>query len=157
MLSLRCTPLTFLLTGFSWLLLSALLAIATLIGMVKGTPLPSWWKTIHVHSALVGGLLQLVMGGFFLSLARSSELKDAYSESRPGLYFTFNSAVIALLIGFWSGQMMVAGLAGLILIGVGLSLWQTAWAHVPEEIQQPDGAGLGFPAPLIPLLVWPAH
>lgn len=153
MIHLPCTPLTFLLTGFAWLLLSALLAIATLIGMVKGTPLPSWWKTIHVHSALVGGLLQLVIGGFFLSLARSSELKDAYSESRPGLYFTFNGAVIALLIGFWSGQMMVAGFAGLILIGVVLSLWQTAWPHVQEEINQPDGAGWVYRAALIALFI----
>src|SRR5262249_23517107 len=135
MIHLPCTPLTFLLTGFAWLLLSALLAIATLIGMVKGTPLPSWWKTIHVHSALVGALLQLVIGGFFLSRARSSELKDAYSESRPGLYFTFNGAVIALLLGFWSGQMMVAGLAGVILIWAGLSLWETTWPHRQEENQ----------------------
>ena len=38
---LRCTPLIFLLTGFTWLLLSFLLGIAMVIGLVKGTPLPS--------------------------------------------------------------------------------------------------------------------
>lgn len=153
MISLRCTPLTFLLTGFAWLLLSALLAIATLIGMVKGTPLPSWWKTIHVHGALVGGLLQLVIGGFFLSLARSSELKDAYSESRPRLFLTLNVAAVALLVGFWLGQMMLVGLAGLVLIGVVLSLLQTLWSHVQEDLNRPAGAGWIYRAALIALLI----
>ena len=153
MISLRCTPLTFLLTGFAWLLLSALLAIATLIGMVKGTPLPSWWKTIHVHGALVGGLLQLVIGGFFLSLARSSELKDAYSESRPRLFLTLNVAAVALLVGFWLGQMMLVGLAGLVLIGVVLSLLQTLWPHVQEDLNRPAGAGWIYRAALIALLI----
>lgn len=153
MISLRCTPLTFLLTGFAWLLLSALLAIATLIGMVKGTPLPSWWKTIHVHGALVGGLLQLVIGGFFLSLARSSELKDPYSESRPRLFLTLNVAAVALLVGFWLGQMMLVGLAGLVLIGVVLSLLQTLWPHVQEDLNRPAGAGWIYRAALIALLI----
>jgi hypothetical protein len=152
MVSLRCTPLTFLLTGFTWLLLSALLAIATLIGLVKGTPLPSWWKMIHVHGALVGGLLQLVIGGFFLSLARSSEFKN-YSESRTVLFLTLNGATIGLLISFWLGQMMAAGLAGLVLIGVVLSLSQMAWPHVQEEINQPGGAGWIYRAALIALLM----
>ncbi|HEX8750641.1 MAG TPA: hypothetical protein VF732_05960 [Nitrospira sp.] len=145
--------MTFLLTGFAWLLLSALLAIATLIGMVKGTPLPSWWKTIHVHGALVGGLLQLVIGGFFLSLARSSELKDAYSESRPRLFLTLNVAAVALLVGFWLGQMMLVGLAGLVLIGVVLSLLQTLWPHVQEDLNRPAGAGWIYRAALIALLI----
>ncbi len=34
------TPLTFLLTGFTWLGISFLLGIALIIGLVYGTPLP---------------------------------------------------------------------------------------------------------------------
>lgn len=153
MINLRCTPLSFLLTGFTWLLLSGLLAVATLIGMVKGTPLPSWWKTIHVHGALVGGLLQLVIGGLLLSVARCSDFKEAYSESRPGLFVALNGTVIGLLIGFWLGQMILVGLAGLVLIGIVLSLLQTAWPHVQEEINRPAGAGWIYRAALIALLV----
>jgi len=153
MAHIRCTPLTFLFTGFAWLLLSSLVAIATLIGLVKGTPLPSWLRMIHVHGALVGGLLQLVIGGFFVSLARCSGYKDAYSESRSGLFLTLNGATIGLLAGFWLGQMMVVGLAGLVLIGVVLSLSQMAWPHVHEEINQPAGAGWIYRAALIALLI----
>ena len=153
MAHIRCTPLTFLLTGFAWLLLSSLVAIATLIGLVNGTPLPSWLKMIHVHGALVGGLLQLVIGGFFVSLARCSEHKDAYSESRSGLFLALNGGTIGLLAGFWLGQMMVVGLAGLVLIGVVLSLSQMAWPHMQEEINQPAGAGWIYRAALIALLI----
>jgi len=153
MAHIRCTPLTFLLTGFVWLLLSSLVAIATLIGLVNGTPLPSWLRMIHVHGALVGGLLQLVIGGFFVSLARCSEHKDAYSESRAALFLTLNGATIGLLVGFWLGQMMVVGLAGLVLIGVVLSLSQMAWPHVQEEINEPAGAGWIYRAALIALLI----
>lgn len=153
MVSLRCTPLTFLLTGFTWVLLSSLVGIATVIGLVKGTPLPSSLKMIHVHGALVGGFLQLVMGGFFLSLARSAEYKDAYSESRPVLFLSLNVATIGLLASFWMGQMMLAGLAGLVLIGIVLSLSQMAWHHVQEELNQPGGAGWIYRAALIALLV----
>ena len=153
MAHIRCTPLTFLLTGFAWLLLSSLVAIAILIGLVNGTALPSWLKMIHVHGALVGGLLQLVIGGFFVSLARRSERTDAYSESRTGLFLALNGATIGLLVSFWLGQMMVAGLAGLVLIGVVLSLSQMAWPHVQGEINQPAGAGWIYRAALIALLV----
>ena len=37
-------PLTFLITGFCWLLLSSLVGLAILIGLAHGTPLPSWLR-----------------------------------------------------------------------------------------------------------------
>ena len=49
MASLSYRPLTFLLTGFTWLLLSSLLGLAVLVGLVRGTPLPSWLRLVHVH------------------------------------------------------------------------------------------------------------
>ena len=63
-----CRPLAFLITGFSWLLLSALVGLAILIGLVQGTPLPSWLRLVHVHAALIGGILQLMIGGLLASL-----------------------------------------------------------------------------------------
>ncbi|HEV8619608.1 MAG TPA: hypothetical protein VGQ79_01130, partial [Nitrospiraceae bacterium] len=55
-------PLTFLITGFGWLLLSSLVGLAILIGLVHGTPLPSWMRLVHVHAILIGGILQLMIG-----------------------------------------------------------------------------------------------
>ena len=152
MASLRCTPLTFLLTGFVWLLLSSLLGIATLIGLVNGTPLPAWLKSIHVHGALVGGLLQLAIGGFLASLSQSIEQKQTYSTSRPGFFVSFNGATIALLVGQWLGNMTLVGLAGLVLIGTVLTLVKTAWLHVHEDRNVPAGAGWIYRTAIIALV-----
>ncbi len=153
MAGLRCTSLTFLLTGFAWLLLSSLLGMATLIGLVNGTPLPHWLRAIHVHGALVGGLLQLLIGGLLVSLDRASERKQASSPSRPALFVAFNSATVALLTSLWLGQLPLAGVAGVVLLGAVLSLAHQAWNHVQEELNHPAGAGWVYRAALAALLL----
>jgi len=153
MVSLCCTPLTFLLTGFAWLLLASLLGIASLIGLVNGTPLPHWLRTIHVHGTLVGGVLQLIIGGFLVSLAQSSDQKKSHTASRPGLYFILNGATVALLISLGLGQLSGAGLAGLMTMGAVASLAMATWRHVHEELNVPTGAGWVYRTALAALLI----
>ena len=153
MLSLRCTPLTFLLTGFAWLLLSSLLGIATLIGLVNGTPLPNWLRTIHVHGSLAGGLLQVVIGAFLVSFDHASAHKKSHSPSRSTLFVILNGATFALLVFLWLSQSTLAGVAGLVLMGVVASLAKTAWRHVQEELNVPVGAGWLYRTALAALLV----
>ena len=129
LLSLSGTPLTFLLTGFTWLSVSFLLGIALIIGLVYGTPLPRWLKPVHVHGALVGGILQLAVGGLLVSIARASDRKDADAQSHTALFLAWNGATAALLLGFWLGNMTIVGLAGLLLAATVLSLSKTAWIH----------------------------
>ena len=150
--SLPGAPLTFLLTGFTWLGVSYLLGIALVIGLVYGTPLPRWLKPVHVHGALVGGILQLAIGGLLLSLARVSDRKDAYVQSRFALFLTFNAATAGLLISFWLGNMTIAGLTGLLLTGIVLSLTKTAWIHFGEALRQPIGAAWMYRATLVGLV-----
>ena len=114
-------PLAFLLTGFTWLAASFLLGIALIIGLVNGTPLPHGLKPVHVHGALIGGILQLTMGGLLVSLA-GSDRKDAYTRPRSTLFLTFNGGTVGLLVGFWLGNMTVVGIAGLLLFGAICSL-----------------------------------
>jgi hypothetical protein len=121
--------LTFLLTGFTWLGISFLLGIALIIGLVYGTPLPRWLKPVHVHGALVGGILQLAIGGLLVFIARCSDRKDAHAQSRAALFLTWNGATAALLLGLWLGDMTIIGLAGLLLTATVLSLSKTAWIH----------------------------
>jgi hypothetical protein len=151
--SLPGTPLTFLLTGFGWLAMSFLLGIALIIGLVYGTPLPHWLKPVHVHGALVGGILQLAIGALLVSLARFSDRKDAHAHSHSALFVTFNGATAGLLLSFWLGNMTFAGLAGLLLTGTVLSLTKTAWIHVGEALPQPPGAGWMYRVALVALLV----
>jgi hypothetical protein len=153
MVSLRCTPLAFLLTGFAWLLLSSLLGIATLVGLVNGTPLPNWLRAIHVHGTLVGGLLQLIIGGFLVSFDLASEHKKSHSPSRSALFLILNGTTFALLVSLWLSRWMLAGLAGLVLMGIVASLAKTAWRHVGEELNVPVGAGWLYRTALAALLI----
>ena len=56
------SPLSFLLTGWTWLLLTSLVGLATFLGVVRGSPLPPGLRMLHVHGALVGGLIQMMTG-----------------------------------------------------------------------------------------------
>jgi hypothetical protein len=150
--SLPGSPLTFILTGYAWLGMSYLLGIALLIGLVYGTPLPRWLKPVHVHGALVGGVLQCAIAGLLLSLARVSDRKEAYAQSRSALFLTFNAATAGLLLSFWLGNMTIAGLAGLVLTGSVLPLMKTAWIHFGEALRQPTGAAWIYRSTLISLL-----
>ena len=149
---LRCTPLTFLLSGFGWLLLSVLLGLATLIGLVNGTPLPAWLKLLHVHGTLIGGLLQLLIGGLLFFQARVSEHKDAYSQASNGLFLAFNGATLALLLSFLLGQTQLAALFGLILLGTVLSPAKAAWRLAGTALNAPTGFGVLYRVSLAALV-----
>ncbi|HET9845971.1 MAG TPA: hypothetical protein VFQ02_09475 [Nitrospira sp.] len=138
-LSLSCTPLIFLLAGFTWLSLSFLLGVAMLFGLVNGTPLPHWLKPVHVHGTLLGGLLQLIIGGLLFSLARADDRTEASSHS--SLFWAFNGATVGLLVSFWLGHMTMAGLAALVLIGIVAWMSPRTWLRIGNVYRQPAGAG----------------
>src|SRR5690348_7565947 len=127
-----CTPLTFLLTGFIWLVFSSLLGIAMLLGLVYGTPLPAWLRVVHVHGVLLGGLLQLIIGGLLASMSPVSD--HARNVSRPLLFVTFNVATIGLLICMGFGLYQVAGVIGLVLTAAVASIAKPAWNHAQAHL-----------------------
>ena len=146
-------PLTFLITGFGWLLLSSLVGLAILIGLVHGTPLPSWMRLVHVHAILIGGILQLMIGGLLASLSSDSQSSHAGSNSRPWLFATLNAATVLLLIGFGLGNMKVVGGAGIILIGAVASVAPAAWQYARQHPTQPTGSSWLYRFSLISLLL----
>jgi hypothetical protein len=146
-------PLTFLVTGFGWLLLSSLVGLGTLIGLVHGTPLPSWLRSVHVHAILVGGILQLMIGGLLASISSDSRSDHAGSNSRPWLFATLNAATVLLLIGFGLGNMMIVGGAGIVLIGVVASIAPVAWQYARQSPTQSTDSSWLYRVALISLLV----
>ncbi|MEY4705483.1 MAG: hypothetical protein RL042_1688 [Nitrospirota bacterium] len=130
-------PLTFLITGFSWLLMASLMGLATLIGLVHGTPLPSWLRLVHVHATLIGGILQLMIGGLFASLPQSSHGDRTPSDSHPVLFVALNAATLGVLVGFGLGDMRIVGTAGLIVIGAVASIAGIAWQYARRGQAQP--------------------
>lgn len=130
-------PLTFLITGFGWLLLSSLLGLAILIGLVHGTPLPSWLRLVHVHATLIGGILQLMIGGLFASLSHSAQGDRTPSDSHLVLFVTLNAATAGLLVGFGLGDMRIVGVAGLVVIGAAASIATIAWQYTRQRLTEP--------------------
>jgi hypothetical protein len=130
-------PLTFLITGFSWLLLSSLVGLAILIGLVHGTPLPSWLRLVHVHATLIGGILQLMIGGLFASLSATAQSDRTPSNSHPGFFIALNAATVGLLVGFGLGNMTIVGVAGIVVIGAVVSIASIAWQYGRQSFTQP--------------------
>ena len=133
---ITCQPLTFLITGFSWLLLSLLVGLAILIGLVHGTPLPSWLRLVHVHASLIGGILQLLIGGLLASRSATAQSDRTPSNSHLGLFIALNAATVGLLVGFGLGNMMVVGVAGIVVIGAVASIATVAWQYARQSLTQ---------------------
>jgi hypothetical protein len=145
-------PLTFLITGFGWLLLSSVIGLAVLIGLVHGTPLPSWLRLVHVHATLIGGILQLMIGGLLASLSHISQSDRTPSDSHPGLFVVLNAATVVLLVGFGLGNMMIVGVAGIVVIGAVASITPVAWQYARQSPTQPASSSWLYRFSLIALL-----
>jgi hypothetical protein len=147
-----CHSLTLLITGFSWLLLSSLVGLAILIGLVHGTPLPSWLRLVHVHATLIGGILQLMIGGLLASLSATAQSDPTPSNSHLGLFVALNAATVGLLVGFGLGNMMVVGVAGIVLIGTVASIATVTWQYARQSLTQPASPSWLYRFILIALL-----
>ncbi len=114
------SPLSFLLAGWGWLLLTSLLGLATFWGIVRGAPLPPGLRSLHVHGILIGGLLQL-MTGFALT---ASDL-TAQEGSRPKhrlLFLCLNLTALGFTAGAWLRDPNLTILAGFLLAAVCIPL-----------------------------------
>jgi len=107
------SSLSFILAGWGWLLLTSLLGLAALLGIVRGAPLPSGLRLLHVHGALIGGLLQFVTG-----LAIAAQELATHEGKRPGhrvLFLSMNLAALGFALGAWRRDATLTLGAGLLL------------------------------------------
>jgi hypothetical protein len=134
------SPVAVLLTGLGWLVTASLLGLAILIGMVRGTPLPSSLRQIHVHGALIGGMLQLMLGALLMGPAVSTTGRSSALSAR---FILFNAAAVALLVGFALRDQRIIGWAGTAL-ALSLFLWRKEiWQFLCRD-QAIDGFYYGF-------------
>ena len=123
------SPLTSCFTGFTWLTLGSILGLAILIGLVRGTPLPSWVRSLHVHATLIGGVAQILLGGLLLLVAPPESKANLGSDSRPFTFWALNGGVIGMLVGFWLHHDLVVGIAGFAVIAGFLSIIRGIWTR----------------------------
>ncbi|UVT14831.1 MAG: hypothetical protein H8K04_13420 [Nitrospira sp.] len=126
-------PLTFCFIGFGWLVLASILGLAMLVGLVGGTPLPQWVRALHVHAVLVGGVAQIMLGGFLLLIPPPHSVDRRESAFRPFTLWAMNGGVIGMLVGFWLRQDIVVGGAGFVVIAAFLSVIHTIWGRVRDS------------------------
>ncbi len=108
------SPLSFLLTGWTWLLLTALIGLATFLGIVRGSPLPPGLRMLHVHGALVGGLIQMMTGLSLTAIELAGQ--DTKRPAYRGLLIGLNLAAFALAAGSWFRHANLLITGGLILL-----------------------------------------
>ncbi len=137
MLPRHYPPVAFLLTGFGWLVLSSILGLAVLIGLVRGTPLPSWMRLVHVHAALVGGVAQMILGGFLAFIPPLLMTGQKQRDSHPVLFLAINAGTAGMLVGFWLRQHVIVGAAGFLVIGAFLWMARDAWTQARRSLQPP--------------------
>lgn len=107
------SPLSFLLTGWGWLLLTSLLGLAAFGGIVRGGPLPSGLRQLHVHGVLIGGLLQLMTG---LALAAHDLASHEGKRTTHRLLFlSMNLAALGFAAGAWLRNPTLTLVAGFLL------------------------------------------
>lgn len=137
MLRLPGRPVTFLLTGFAWLLLSSLVGMAILIGLVRGTPLPSWLRLAHTHAALVGGVAQMIVGGFLTFIPTLLMTGQQRRESHPLLFLAINGGALGMVAGFGLRNPLVVGSSGLLIVASFLWIARDAWTQARKSLNSP--------------------
>lgn len=137
MAHLTFRPLTFLLTGFGWLVFSSIVGIAILIGLIHGTPLPQWLRLAHVHGALVGGVAQMILGGFLAFIPPLLMTGQTQRDSHPVLFLAINVAAIGMIAGFYLRNYMVVGIAGILVVASFLWIARDAWAQTRQSLNSP--------------------
>jgi len=129
-------PLTFLVTGFGWLFLSSILGLASLVGVVLGTPLPPAVRLVHAHAALVGGMVQLILGGFLAMTPPPPTTGPAQQQAHPLAFWVFNAGTIGMLVGFWFYHAEIVNAAGLLVAGTCAWIARVIWIrsqHSPSS------------------------
>ena len=130
-------PLTFLLTGFTWLLLASLVGLAILVGLVRGTPLPHWIRPAHVHAALVGGVAQMILGAFLVFIPPLLMTGRTQRDSHPLLFLAINAGALGMVSGFALSNYTVVGISGLLVVAAFLWIGQDAWSQARRSLNAP--------------------
>jgi hypothetical protein len=105
-------PPLFLLTGFGWLALSALLGLGLFLAPLVGTPLPAVLRLVHVHAALVGGIAQMILGALLAFIPPLLLTGRDRPASHPLLYAAINGGAVGLVAGFALVRLEIVALAG---------------------------------------------
>ena len=130
-MKLSYRPLSFLIMGFVWVLLACLLGLALFLGMTTGRPYGQILRSLHVHGALIGGVMQIIAGLLLAGRERRA--------SEPVIFIALNLGTLGLLIGQAHGHFPLMSLAAFALLGAFVPLRE-------DLVRQIRHSAVGAPA-----------
>lgn len=108
-MNLSHRPLAFLVMGFVWVLLACLIGLALFLGMTTGRPYGQVFRALHVHGALIGGVMQIIAGLLLAGRERRT--------SQPAIFMALNLGTLGLLIGQAHGHFPLMSISAIALLG----------------------------------------
>ncbi len=108
----RFGPLWFALTGLAWIVVMAMAGMALYVGTVRSTPLAPTLRVVHAHGALIGGVLQILVGAWLARRRALGHPHGGYVLS----YLAINLGTAGLAAGIWLHLYVVAGFAGIVAL-----------------------------------------
>lgn len=108
-MNLSHRPLAFLVMGFVWVLLACLIGLALFLGMTTGRPYGQVFRSLHVHGALIGGVMQISAGLLLAGRERRT--------SQPAIFMALNLGTLGLLIGQAHGHFPLMSISAIALLG----------------------------------------
>ena len=126
----------FLLTALLWLIASVLLGLYLWIAKEIGLPSVPHLRVIHAHSALVGGVAQMIFGGLLTFLPPLLMVPDP-KKSRIFQYLLLNAGAAGMMIGFGTGNLPVVGFSGMAVGLAFLSLIIDALGMAQKSLSRP--------------------
>ena len=132
-MKLSYRPLSFLIMGFVWVLLACLVGLSLFLGMTMGHPHGRVIRSLHVHGALIGGVMQIIVGLLLAGRERRA--------SEPVIFIALNLGTLGLLIGQTHGHSPLMTLAAVVLISAFVPLWGDLVRQIRHSVM---GAPLSY-------------
>jgi hypothetical protein len=126
MIARTISPLTLCFMGLGWLSLASIQGMAAMVGLVS-TPLPPWLGALHVHAVLIGGVAQIILGGFLWFIPPPSSASRQETDSHPLAFWAMNGGLIGMLVGFSLHWSLIVGVAGFVVMAGFLSVIYTLY------------------------------
>lgn len=125
-MKLTYRPLAFLVMGFVWVLLACLIGLALFLGMTTGRPYGQVFRSLHVHGALIGGVMQIIAGLLLAGRERRT--------SESAIFIALNLGTLGLLIGQAHGHFPLMSISAIALLGAFFPLWSDLARQIRHSV-----------------------
>ena len=130
-------PPHFLLSALVWLSLSILLGFYLWIARDLGLPTMPQLRLIHIHSALVGGVAQMIFGALLTFIPPLLMVTYEPKKTRAVQYLLLNGGAFGMVLGFGMSHYPAVGFSGLAVALAFLLLLSDTLAMVRKSLSQP--------------------